>query len=319
MAERTENDTVADLAVKAAGKAEVIFVVHDGINVPLLTRPTNGGGIVVESLKKSIDEYRIAPERKKGTANLVDLASFVNMVNRFKDDQSALFAAPDDDNPRLVCVFNYNEPTGVTVYDASKPEGQRTSNRKGEPRFGDHRAAYTFPVSEEWEAWTEQNGQQMAQEAFASFIEDRLLDVADPRDAQEGATAFASKLAVRFATPQKLLELSRGLTISVEQRITNNVKLASGEGQILFSEEHGDGSGKPLDVPGAFIIHAPVFEGGEPWQIPARLRYRVQSGRAMWWFDLYRADRVFDQAFNEACKKATEETALPLFKGTPEA
>jgi hypothetical protein len=318
---RTDNDVVAELAQKAGGKAEVIFVtVPNGtgvVSVPLLVRPIGNGQIAVESLRSRIDEWRTAPERKRGTAHLVDLDSFIAHVERNKDAHSALFALPDENHPTLTAVFNYNEENTLT-YDASKPDGARTSRLEGGPRFGDHRAVYDFPVSEEWEAWHENDGQAMTQEVFAVFLEDRLVDVADPRSAMESALQFAEKLGVSFATPQKLLELSRGLSIRIGQKVRQNVKLQSGEGQMQFSEEHTDEAGAPISIPGAFLIQVPVFKSGAQYQIPVRLRYRVQGGSVSWSFDLYRADRVFDHAFDEACTTANENTELPLFRGSPE-
>lgn len=318
MAERTNNDVVAELAARAAGEAKLVSLgTVDGKSVQVLAVPGREG-TRVESIKKQLDEYRDRPERRRGVARLEDLESFIALVGRFKDETSALFAISHNTEPQLLCVFNYNEPASVEVWDVTKPEGERISHRDGLARFGDHRATYAFPLSEEWTEWVGSDGEQMAQEPFATFIEERLLDVADPASAMAGSREFASKLGVSFASPQKLLELSRGLTVHIGQRVKQHVKLGSGEGQIAFAEEHSDEHGAPLSIPGAFIIQVPVFKNGAPYQIPARLRYRVQNGAVSWWFDLYRTDRVFDHAFSEACAKAKADTDLPLYRGQPE-
>jgi uncharacterized protein YfdQ (DUF2303 family) len=312
---RTNNDVVAELAQKAA--ADVHTIIFEGKDGPaeVIVLPQH---MRAESIKKYLDEYRTAPERKKGQATLVDLNSFIDHVNRNKDASSAMFGVPDAQNPRLLCVFNYNEPALVNEAIKATTADAGTLARPGAPRFGDHRAVYTFPLADEWKAWTAADGESMAQEAFAIFLEERLIDVADPVTALAGAQQFAEKLAVTFATPQKLLELSRGLAVRVNGRVKQNVKLQSGEAQIAFSEEHTDETGAPLTIPGAFVIQVPVFKNGAPYQIPARLRYRVSGGAIAWWFDLYRTDRVFDHAFEEACGTAKSSTSLPLFKGTPE-
>ncbi len=72
-------------------------------------------------------------------------------------------------------------------------------------------------------------------------------------------------------------------------------------------------------MPGAFLVAIPVFKGGAPYQIPARLRYRVREKSITWFYELHGVDRVFDHAFSEACAKAANDTGLPLFLGAPES
>lgn len=48
-------------------------------------------------------------------------------------------------------------------------------------------------------------------------------------------------------------------------------------------------------------------------------RYRARSGAISWCYQLYRPEKVFEHAFDEACETAQAETDLPLFMGHPEA
>lgn len=296
---RTDSDVVAELAARAASKVETVLVDPE---TAVLAVPD---GVEVVSIKPFLDEYLEAPERRKGTARLGTLASFLGLVHRFKDLDSALFANPDGTNhpprPTLTCVFDYNRegPTGA-------------------PRFGQHRAVYEFPVSDEWKAWLGLNGKPMAQAQFAAFLEDRIADVAAPTSPGALAQEFAQKLLVSFAGPSRLIELSRGLSIRVDQTVRNAQNLQTGEAQVQFVAQHTNENGQPLNVPGAFLLNVPVFRGGALYEIPARLRYRVKEGAITWFYELYRADRIFDHAFDEACEEAQENTELSLFVGTPE-
>lgn len=312
---RTENDVLADLAVKAAGKASMLKLEDGQVEIGVAVLPQ---GIRIESVKKYMDEYRLAPERKKGTAHLGDLASFIAMVNRFKDENSTIFARPAP-TPSLLAVFNYNEATDVVRIDPEKEPGDQVTHIEGKPRFGDHRADYIFPLSEEWKTWNAQDGEPLTQEAFAAFIEDHIGDVADSGAASNELSAFFfEKLGVTFASPARLIELSRGLSVRVGQKVRNAQNLATGEAQVQFIEEHNDESGGPLKVPGAFLLAIPVFQFGPLYQVAARLRYRVSGGNIVWFFELHRADRIFDHAFKEACETAKKDTSLPLFIGAPE-
>lgn len=264
-------------------------------------------GASLKSVKPLLDEYLLAPERKKGTATLTDAASFVGHVNRFKDANSAIFGVRSQSAPKLIGVLNYHEASA------------------GAPRYGDHRAVYSFPLSKEWTAWHATNGQKMKQGEFGEFLENRILDVLQAPDISkefDGVNTIVELqrlLGGSFSGPSKLLELSRGMAVSAEMKVKNAVNIGTGEVSIVFEEEHRDNAGAPLKVPSLFLIGIPVFESGPLYQIPVRLRYRIASGSIVWFYEMFRADKAFDDAFTEACTKAAADTALPLFYGQPEA
>ncbi len=62
------------------------------------------------------------------------------------------------------------------------------------------------------------------------------------------------------------------------------------------------------------FARSPVF-----YQILARFRYRKSGTGLTFWFELWRPDLVFEQAFSEACDRASAETKLPIFIGAPES
>lgn len=252
--------------------------------------------------KALLDEYRTAPDRREGTAHLTTIESFIAHTKRFADVDSVIFADPSQSSPSLVSVLDYHRAGA----DAA-------------PRFGKHRAKYAFPLSDEWQAWTAANDRGMDQAAFAAFIEDRIADLADPAGALPSAVEAGKLLGVQFATPARVMELSRGLQVNVESKVGASVNLSTGEGSITFQEANTDATGAPLLIPGAFLVQLPVFRGDPVYQIAVRLRYRVQGGKITWRCVLYRTDRVFTSAFEFACNRVAKETALPVLRGTPEA
>lgn len=258
-------------------------------------------GIDVVSVKKYFDEHLDAPERREGTANLEDIESFIAHAKRFADADSALFACSNPASPALLSVLDYHR-----IGAASSP------------RFGRHRGVYSFPLSDEWKGWVARNAQVMDQAAFAELVENRITDVLDPAGAGETPTKLAEAIGCKFASPTKLLELSRGLSVRVGAKIRTAQNLATGEAALTYVSEHQDEHGAALKVPGAFLIGLPVFRNGAPYQLAVRLRYRVREGGITWFYELYRADRVFDHAFREACEHARTETGLPLYVGSPE-
>lgn len=308
-------EPIAAMIETAPGVAAVRRLVEDYVRGELitLTEPDTGlrapaalthSGLA--AVPPSIfDPYRNEPKRKTGTARLTALASFIDLVNRFRSETSALFACDDRKAPALTAVFDYHEPLD------------------GPPAFMRHRATFAFPLSDQWQAWTKADGKRMTMAEFATFIEDRLVDILDPVAGgplpAELQTLIGTTQQTGVAGPTKLYELATGLKIYEDAVIEEAISLKSGAGQIRFKSEHRDADGKPLNVPGLFMIAIPVFLHGDLFRIGARLRYRKQPSGIVFWYDLFNADRVFDTAFKEACHKARDETALPLFFGAPEA
>jgi len=299
--DRNNNEVVADLVTKFVTPTVLDLETPDGTKAPLLILPE---GLKAHSVKKLLEEFRDQPERRKGQADLTDLASFILHANRFADQDSVIFvntlAAPS-----MLIVFDYHRGT------------ENTKGADSGARFCQHRGRYLFPLSDEWKTWTGANGVVMEQARFAEFIENRIVDIDDiPR---EQAKALATQLGTSYATASKLFELSRGLSIRVNSKVGQARNLASGEAQITYSSEHQDESGAPLKVPGAFVIAVPVFKGGARYQLPVRLRYRVKEQSVVWFLELYRSDLVFEHAVREACDRAKTETGLPILYGAPEA
>lgn len=259
-----------------------------------------GKGRQIVDLRAHFAEARTEPVRRAGTARHHTIGSFIEHVNRFKDADSAVFADVSA-TPKVVAVLDYHR-----------------AGAQGSPRFGRHRSEYAFPLSEQWKAWAAKNGVVMDQAGFAEFLENRVLDVASPEGLGENSRAIAAKLGQSFATPQKLLELSRGLAVREGSIVQNAKNLSTGETQIQFTTQHTDERGEPLKVPGLFLIAIPVFDDGVAYEIAVRLRYRLSGGRISWFYEIHSADVVLRDAIEEACTRVAKESALPVFRGIPE-
>ncbi|MBN9525417.1 MAG: DUF2303 family protein [Alphaproteobacteria bacterium] len=282
-------------------------------------------GLTLQPLRNLLDPFRLHPERRQGTARLDTVASLIDFANRFKNEHSALYALPDRKAPTLTAVINYHR-----------------AGADGQAEYGDHRGHYAFPLSDEWQAWTANDGEPMEQAAFAAFLEDRITDVVHPpalilarqsgqdlgaaapqaseaeRIADQKLMELLGQLGTTVATASKLLELSRGMAVHSTGQVKNIVNLQSGAAQVVFSEEHLGSDGAPLVVPGLFLVGIPVFLHGRPYRIPVRLRYRKSGAKLVWFYQIHRPDLVFDDAFREAAELAGEKTGLPLFYGQPE-
>ncbi len=300
--------------VERFGKAQVVEVEEPGTGIKALVilGSNQGSSSVVPLDRKVFDPYRDNLLRISGTAALLSLGSFIDLVNRFKDGASAVFGNDDRKAPSLTAIFNYHHESAENLADASDIA-----------RHADHRATFAFPLSDEWLAWMGANKEPMSMADFALFLEDRWPDVLTiealedlPEKMRTIVSVSGGKAAL--ATPTKLIELSRGLKINEKAAVEESVNLASGEGGIRFTAEHTGADGKPVKVPSIFIIGLPVFRNGQPYRMMARLRYRLSGGKLVFWYELARPDAVFDDAFAGALDEVREKTALPVFLGKPQ-
>lgn len=262
------------------------------------------------NLKPLFEAWRDRPTTKRGTATALTLKSFVDLTNRHKTPHSAIFADTDWRKPALLAVIDYHEKVATPV------EGEVVAYPPPRPDNLKHRIAYAYPLSDTWKAWVEKDGEMMSQGDFAAWIEDHIADLSSPEDAEK--IWLERDLQTTVATPAALIQISRGLQINVEAKVKNVVTLQTGAAQIAFEETHLGGDGKPLTIPGAFLLQVAPFFGGDVVRVPVRLRYRVMGGVTKWFFSMHRPDLHITQRLKDDISLVARDTALPVYEGTPE-
>lgn len=250
------------------------------------------------SAKALIDDYRVAPQRRKGIAVADTLGSFIALVNQHKDEQSALFGRAIWPSPSLTAVLNYDS-SGAGA------------------RFGDHRVVYEFPLTEEFKAWVGCNAKPLDQEVFAAFLEEHAAELAAPMDGER--SEYERLFGEAMATPQEVVMLSRHLEVHVSSKAKQGIRLQTGERTVEFSEEHQNSKGEKVTIPGIFMVSVRAFVDGEAVRIPARLRYRISGGDIKWFYQLYRWEFFLREQVQRDLAEAAHATALPSFEGKPEA
>lgn len=304
----TANDNQA--IIDAVSKLSVVEVLTiggtDPDDDPTIEQPVHvlsvPQGRKIEPIKKYLDEYRSFPERQKGTSEMFTITSFVDQVNRSKDEDSVIFAdVSNRGSASMVAIIDYNH-----------------AGSHAQARFGEHRVKYRFPLSDQWKAWTGRPIENIAQRDFAEFIESRIMDIVEPTATGKQLDAFSKQLGITLASPQRMMTLSRGLEVNADQKVMQNINVGSGETSIAFSEEHTDQAGAPLKIPGGFGIAIPIFMNGPAYLIPVRLRYRVAGGQVKWTLQPQRLNECWDDAVTEAVNAVTTKTSLVTLFGTPE-
>jgi hypothetical protein len=283
-----------------------LLTLPDGFDKSILLAeiPTGNGQRAIISLKDKVDQFRLRPEHRQGTAKFETLQSFIDHVNRFKTPDTVIFATAGEDKrtPKLTSVIDYH-----------------SAGAEGAGNWRKHMGVYPFPLSDEYIAWDAKDGEWMNQSEFAVFLEERILDVSEvPQSLDEKLADIVRTLDGRLSGPTKLMELSRGMQVNVGGVVKGAVNISSGEATIMFIEQHADENGTPLKVPSLFLIAVPIFRNDVAYRIVVRLRYRVSGQRVMWSYSMYQPERAFDHAFSEAATKAQVGTKVPLLFGTAE-
>lgn len=151
----SEAEKVADLAVKAAGKAQ--FVKSDDGREFLLV--PEGWHEKEVTLPDALPLYQ--PHFIKQAVTLQTAESLADYCNRYKGDDTVLFANIDENS--IVAQVDYHAP--------------KESGRVA------HRASLALQFSTEWKEWTRISGKLMEQLEFARFVEENGADVRAPSGA----------------------------------------------------------------------------------------------------------------------------------------
>lgn len=222
------------------------------------------------------DGYRLAnmeaflshPIRHRGEIEAETPEAFIAYYNRFCDTEASLVFASTEQF-RLNGVIDYHKPAA------------EAGNR-------DHQVIYRAPRSAEWKTWTEQDGVQMAQQEFATFIEDNVKDIRKPAGAD-------------------ILELARDLEVKKAVRFASSMRLHDGQRTFGYSEDvNGSSRQGQMKIPETFVLGVPVFVDGELYEVTARLRFRIDSGVLRLWYDLLNQEAVERDAFGAIVTEVSE-------------
>ena len=279
------------------------------VDLPHVAIIRQGDRVEIQSLDTVVAAARGKPFSRVGSAKVTTLASFVALVNHHKTADTVVFVDTTWTQPKFTAVIDYHTPSKAAADD------KVTFNDPG-ARFGKHRVSYSFPLSDPWKAWVAGNGKKFDQAEFAAFLEDHVHEIAAPEVAERNL--WEPQFRSAFATPNELIDLARGLEVRVNSVVKNRVRLQTGETQLVYEEEHVDGSGRELLVPGLFLLAVPPFHRGEQIRIPVRLRYRASGGAISWSYEMFRPDQFIDERLRDDVAKVEAGCEVSVFDGSPE-
>ncbi|QXC59352.1 YfdQ family protein [Aquihabitans sp. G128] len=223
----------------------------------------------------------VDPVRKTGRFTLTEHASFSRYV-RHHGQQLGTELWADRDAGRITAVLN------------GHMQEDDTAGR------GDHRATLALKHTPAWAAWLGINGRQLPQAEFADFLEDHLPDVKEPDGAH-------------------LLEVATSIQASVGAAMKAAVRLDNGQVQVRYEETIDGSAGKAgeLEIPTRIALGLAPFEGGDPYKVTARLRWRLTNGTLTLGVVLDQLEDVLRNAFGDIVAEVEKATDLAVLYGTP--
>lgn len=253
----------------------------EGVPIGLFVSGDEERVIALKDVVELQESLQPVPSRKVGIAQLTELESFIAHVNRNKQSESTIWA--DSAAGRITAIYDFHGPADE------------------DPGWAYHRAIYMMPFSPEWLLWTAMSDKEMGQEELAGLLEDHAENLAK-------IDGLASAL--------EMIEMARSLQIYIKGHFAKTIHPETGQYSLVCKEEHAEGSTK---IPRAFGLGLRIYEGGEIYQVEARLRFRMREGRPRFSFAIHRQVELVRDAFLAVQKRVEDETELPVFAGRSEA
>jgi uncharacterized protein YfdQ (DUF2303 family) len=259
--------------------------------------PTNGTPHVILADGRPVDLSPFyPPARIKQAPTFIDSGSFVEYVNRFKTDETLIFAKVGETEATFTAVLDYH-----------------AKDRK--PDYCAHRATFTTLPTPEWAAWQKANRKSMDQVEFATWLEDNLNLFVQPANSEAPSGA-------------ELLELVKSLHGHKNARFNTSLRLNNGAYSVDYEEDvivQGESKAKPgaIELPKEIIGGFAIFQGGDNFAVPARLKTRISERKLLLHFEtigvpqLIRDNLIGDAEHPGIVAKIASATGIMPLLGTP--
>ena len=232
----------------------------------------------------------ISPRRVRQNVLLLDAGSFIDYVNRFKSADSLIFSNVTESNATFTAILDYHTP----------------GDGAEEPPIADycqHRASFTTQPTPEWLVWLKSNRVPMSQVDFATWLEDNL--------------GLFTKSQTDEASPSgaELLELVRTLHGHQNARFNSNLRLNTGAYSANYDEDievKGSITTKPgsIELPTQITGGFPLFQGGEAYAVPARLKSRIVERKLMLHYETMSLPQLVRENIMAVVKQVADKTGI---------
>ncbi|MGZ8213516.1 MAG: DUF2303 family protein [Methylosarcina sp.] len=233
----------------------------------------NGTPFLIVSKDEIVKEFphlRDSPIRTDQTVKHTTAESFIDYFNKFASAESVIFI--DEVHNKFTAIFDYHAPL--------------------EAGWKAHKSIFELMKTPEWAAWEGSNSKPMNQTDFAQFIENNLTEIINPAGA-------------------KMLEIALTISAKTDVAFSSSIRLDNGQNQLTYNEviDGSAGAKGQIKIPEKFTLGLKLFRGGAPYQMDARLRYRIREGRLTMWYELIRPHAVIDANIADTRQLIADKTS----------
>jgi len=271
-----DGDAMAQAVLLALQAAALKTIPHAGHgDIPVMLKPE---GFEIQDLSPMIPQH---PDRIRACVTMESVNSFTEYVNRFKLDESVIFADVLEPPYEFTAILDYHKPaTGAA--------------------WGTHIVKLVLTQTDEWKTWKGADKNAMDQVDFAHFIEDNVNDIRTP----DGAT---------------MLEMALAFEASQDASFSGKLNLQNGDVALVADQSttaQAVGKDGKITIPGEFTLRIAPFRGMPQSDVQARFKYNLCRGRLSLGYQLIRPKQLLDHVVGQSQDVIAAETGLPVFAGS---
>lgn len=280
----TTQKNLAETLAEVLPQATVLQDVATNVPGLLISHVAMPKGTELKEIKVDLEKHLPSPRRTTGVAKFSEPQSFLAYVLRH--------AAPET----TVVWCTFDPQTFALRFTAVFDD-----HAKGTAGWRAHRAELTPDHSAEWKAWKGKAGTTFPQVAFAEWLQEHEEDITS---------------ANGLPTSLQMLEMATNFVMNEERQLKSAVRLQSGGMRLTYVADPDAGTTEAMQMFERFGLGIPVFQGGPAYSIGARLKYRNNSGKLSFHYELVRADRVHEHSSRELISQVRDGLgSVPMLMG----
>lgn len=274
-----------DQTLPVTTEAEVVADLARAAGIPTPIADAVPSVLVVENHQKvevvDPEQFAATPRRSKGIYRPADAASFTAYVLTHRDQEGTTIWI-DQGGSRITAVLN--------------------DHGEDSPGWGDHRAELQLQRTPEWMHWLARDGRLVGQEEFAEHIQDGIREIRTPEAAE-------------------MLEIAQSFQGKTKADWKQATRLDNGAVGISYTEEIEASAGRKgdLEIPQEIVLAVTPFVGETPFEVVARLRYKIREGNLSIGYKLERPHEVERESLEEAATRLRDAGLDRVYLGCPPA
>lgn len=220
---------------------------------------------------ESLEKYLNVPTRTRLRETLTVFKYYLEALKtRFNKAEATIYA-------RNVTNQKYNDFTfhGV-AHDC------RTRDQWRDDFTIDWKGVFTVSARD----WLMNDEKGLSQEEFALFLDKHLNDIVASENCEN--LKFAG-----YPTKAELFNFVTTLEDSKNQKFAKKVNIQNGDVSVSLEKQSNDGTIQRLKLFERFAINLQIYEGFPTYQVTAKLRYRVNNGQVVFFYDIEGLEELF--------------------------